>query len=621
MGNTGEDVGTVDLTDLDLRVGEVTVVLDAQVVRLTEAPTIKLEVGTDLAPATQIAFGRLASQAGRQISGDVGAILTTETNLDNRDALVTFKIGFQWVRDVVLAVTPLEVSDPDDLELINQVIFIGRQPDIGEPELLDATCTGPSSDGRYACTANSPAGFSIFGLLALPPVDRPAIPILSLQPPGSITVEGDTLGGAKQENAAIQRFLDSATTGQGSAAEVTVIAPDPLPLVFPEGNTLVTFVATDALGNLVTDSATVTVASTIPPTLRVPGSLVIDSREPLPASEPRLQEFLDEAQASAVVDGELAVTNDSPNVFSFGDTVVTFTATDNSGNQSTATAIVTVNLAAPDLRVTGLRVTPDRVFGDRPVTVAVQVENLGTAPGALRMEIRLDGQVMESVEITLNPGESQTVTQEIVGRTVGEHRVEVAGNGATFQVVAGPVADIKVAELQVEPAGAESPPGFSLTLRVENVGEAAGERGLVVLLDGRMLEEVTVSLAPGEIDTIDRDILQELAPGDHVVEVDGVSAGFQVAEPASEAVSPGVEKPGLTPTFQEATPPGPTAEAAVTPTPPVAQEAASDEGGLSGGALAGIVGGVVAVLAALAVGIVALLRRRASPAAEEEAGI
>ena len=120
---TAEDVGTVDLTNLDPRVGEVTVVLDTQVVRLAEAPTIKLDVGTDLALSTQIAFGRLASQEGRQVSGDVGSVLTTETNLENRDAVITFKIGSQWVRDVVLAVTPSGVFDPDDLELINEVIF------------------------------------------------------------------------------------------------------------------------------------------------------------------------------------------------------------------------------------------------------------------------------------------------------------------------------------------------------------------------------------------------------------------------------------------------------------------------------------------------------------------
>ena len=518
---TAEDVGTVDLTDLDPRVGEVTVVLDAQVVSLAEAPIIKLEVGTDLDEDTQIAFGRLANEKGRQVSGDVGAVLTTETNLENRDALITFKIGLQWVQDVVQQVTP-GVFDPNDLELIDDVIFIFRLSDEGEPQLLPATGTGPS-DGRYTFTASSPAGFSIFGLLALPPVDRPAIPILSLEPPSSITVEVDTLGGATLENTAIQSFLASATTGQGSAAEVNIIFPDPLPTVFPEGNTLVTFVATDALGNLVTDSATITVASTGPPTLQVPSSLAIDSLEPLPASDPRLQEFLGEARATAVVAGKLAVTNDSPEVFPFGDTVVTFTATDSSGNQAAATVTVTVNQLAPDIRVSGVKVTPGRIFGDGPVTVAVQVENLGTASGTRRLEIRLDDRVLDSVEVTLMPGESQTVEREIGRLDPGTHGVEVAGVEESFVVEqAAPPA----AAVEVTPTAVPQP---------------------------------TVPAAPAA---------------------------------AAEVTPTAVLQPDLT---------APTSEG----------------DGLSGGALAGIVAGVVVVLAVVAGGIAMLLRRRASPAAEE----
>ena len=577
---TAEDLGTVDLADLDSRVGAVTVLLDTEIVSLVEAPIINLEVGTDIGRSVQIALGELARQDDRQVSGDVGAVLNIDTNLDNRDAQLKIKIGIEWVKDVVEAVTPGDF-DEDDLDRIDAVIWLGRlDPESGEAQLLPATCTGPE-DGRYACTANSPEGFSIFGLLALPPVDRPSIPILALEPPGSITVEVDTLGGASLENADIQEFLVSSEIGEGSAAEVIVIEPDPLPPVFEEGTHRFTFVATDDIGNLATDSATITVVSTVPPTLRVPDGLVIDSQEQPKASDPRLQRFLGEARATSVLDGELAVTNDSPDVFDFGDTVVTFTATDSSGKQTTATATVTVNSLEPDLQVTGVQVTPDRVFGDRPVTVVVQVENSGTAAGSIRLEIRLDDRVVESVNVTLKPGDFQTVTQEIVGGTVGKHRVEVAGNAATFRVVGEPLADISLAGLQVNPAGAESPPGFSLTFRVENLGEVAGELDLVLRLDGQVLEEVTVSLEPGQSDTIDRDFPVDLAPGSHVVQVDGISESFQVGEPGSGAVSPVAgTTPGETTTSQEA---GSTGEAGLVPATPVAQEVAQEEGPAGGG--------------------------------------
>ncbi|MCH8224943.1 MAG: hypothetical protein IIC97_03635, partial [Chloroflexi bacterium] len=626
---TAEEAGTVDLTGLDPRAGEVTVVLDTEVVSLTESPVINLEVGTDIAPDIQFQFGQLAKDNARQVSGDVGAVLTVDTNLDNRDALVTFKIGSQWMREVVLSVTPSGVFDPDDLSLINDVIFIGRLSDTGEPQLLDASCTGPDGDGRWSCTANSPAGLSIFGLLALPPVEHDAVPIFVLDLPDDIDVEVDTVGGARLENAEIQGFLDSALTGQESAVEVFVAEPVELPPIFAQGDNRLIFGGTDELGNFATDFATITVVHELPPILHVPDSRVIDSQEPLAASDPSLQEFLNEALASAALEGALVVTNDAPDPFPFGDTVVTFTATDNTGKRSSASVTFTVNQVTPDVRVTGVKVTPSSVIGDRPVTVAVQVENFGTAPGPFLLEIRLDDQVIQSVSGTLIPGESQTITREIVGQTVGEHRVEVAGTAATFLVKAELVADIRVVDLEVRPVSAESSAEFSITLRVENAGGAAGERGLVLLLDGQVLEEVTVSLAPGARETIERDIRQALVPGDHVVKVGGVSARFQVVE--SGAVAPVAGQPGVTPTSPEATLPAPSAQATSAPVQPAPtlevastpetvapQEAITEEGGLSGGALAGIIGGVLVVVAALAIGIVMLLRRRPSPVAEVE---
>jgi len=599
---TAEEGGTVDLAGLDPRAGEVTVVLDTEVVSLTVAPVINLEVGTDIAPAIQFQFGQLAKDNARQVSGDVGAVLTVDTNLDNKDALVTFRIGLEWVREVVLAVTPSGVFDPDDLSLINDVIFIGRLSDTGDPQFLDANCTGPDGGGRYSCTANSPAGLSIFGLLALPPVEHDAVPIFALALPDDINVEVDTVGGARLENDEIQGFLDSALTGQESAVEVFVSEPFELPSIFAKGDNRLIFGGTDELGNFATDFATITVVHELPPILIVPANRVIDSREPLAASDPRLQEFINEAH-----------------------TVVTFTTTDNTGKRSSASVTLTVNQVAPDVRVTGVKVTPSSVIGDRPVTVAVQVENFGTVPGTFLLEIRLDDQVVESVEGTLIQGESQTITREIVGQVVGEHRVEVAGTSAKFLVEVGPVDDIRVVDVQVRPVSAESSAEITLTLRVENAGEVGGERVLVLLLDGQALEEVTVSLAPGARETIVL-IRQAPAPGDHVVKVGGVSARFQVVESGGVA-----GQPGVTSTSPEATLPPPAAQAtsapvqpaatvevASTPEPGAPREADSDEGGLSGGALAGIIGGVLVIVAALAIGVVLLLRRRPSPVAEVE---
>jgi hypothetical protein len=66
-----------------------------------------------------------------------------------------------------------------------------------------------------------------------------------------------------------------------------------------------------------------------------------------PATDATIQAFLAGATATDNVEGAVAVTNDAPATFALGATVVTFTASDGSGNTGTAQATVTVTDTTP----------------------------------------------------------------------------------------------------------------------------------------------------------------------------------------------------------------------------------------------------------------------------------
>jgi len=89
----------------------------------------------------------------------------------------------------------------------------------------------------------------------------------SILAPSPITVQANTAGGALSDEPSIKAFL---------AGALAVDAIDPIPKVtnnapslFPLGTTKVTFTAKDAAGNLATDSSTVTVVDTIPPSITI----------------------------------------------------------------------------------------------------------------------------------------------------------------------------------------------------------------------------------------------------------------------------------------------------------------------------------------------------------------
>ena len=133
------------------------------------------------------------------------------------------------------------------------------------------------------------------------------------------------------------------------AGDGVVSVSNDAPAVFPLGATTVTFSAVDSLGNSGSSSAVVTVEDQTPPVITVSDATIAatDANGTL-ATATDAAAFLDSATVEDNVDSNVTVTNDAPDVFPIGDTVVTFTATDSADLTATATATLTVaDVTAP----------------------------------------------------------------------------------------------------------------------------------------------------------------------------------------------------------------------------------------------------------------------------------
>ncbi len=192
----------------------------------------------------------------------------------------------------------------------------------------------------------------------------------SVQPmvlaPLGVTVEGDTSGGVSSSRTDFVTLLASATASD-------VVDPNPsishnAPAVFPVGNTLVTFSVSDLSGNVATATTTITVVDTTAPTITAPTDITVQavSGAGTNATQPAIATFLSRAVAADIVDSNVTITHDAPAVFPRGVTLVTFRATDDSGNFTTGSASVNV------VDTTGPVVTA-------PASIVVQANSTGGA--------------------------------------------------------------------------------------------------------------------------------------------------------------------------------------------------------------------------------------------------
>ncbi|MCJ7765562.1 MAG: HYR domain-containing protein, partial [Thiovulaceae bacterium] len=139
--------------------------------------------------------------------------------------------------------------------------------------------------------------------------------------------------------ASVTYELPTATDNDGAVVSVVLISGPAPGEVFPVGKTTVTYRATDSAGNFAECSFTVTVKDNENPNIICPTDVVVSANT-------------GECIASGVAlgtptgtdncDTELSFTNDAPSLFSIGDTMVTWTATDDAGNIMTCEQKVTV---------------------------------------------------------------------------------------------------------------------------------------------------------------------------------------------------------------------------------------------------------------------------------------
>jgi len=195
--------------------------------------------------------------------------------------------------------------------------------------------------------------------------------------PADVTVEQETTDGTVVPL--------TATATDICDADIT-IASD-APAIFPLGDTTVTFTATDDSGNSASGSMVVHVVDTTPPDLTVPADVTVEQETTDGTVVPLT------AIASDICDAEVTITSDAPAIFPLGDTTVTFTATDDSGNSVSGSMVVhVVDTTPPQISVT---VTPDILWSPNhkmvDITATVTVSDIcDTAPVVILTSITSD---------------------------------------------------------------------------------------------------------------------------------------------------------------------------------------------------------------------------------------
>jgi len=296
-------------------------------------------------PATAVSLGQASASGGDgnyTYSNDapaggftLGATVVTWTVTDGASAQAS---GTQSV--TVSDTTPPTLTRPDDMQVESTGAM--TMVNIGTATAVDLVDAAPTVDNDMPAagfpmgatavtwTATDASGNSV-NAVQMVTVTAPSSGPLNITAPANVAVEA---------TAALTNVTLGAAMASGGTAPIT-LSNDAPANGFPLGATVVTWTATDAVNATATATQNVTVSDTTAPSLTVPGNLTA-------SQDPGLGNTmvdLGAATATDAVDANPAISNDAPaGGFPVGNTVVTWTASDASGN--TSTGVQTVQITA-----------------------------------------------------------------------------------------------------------------------------------------------------------------------------------------------------------------------------------------------------------------------------------
>ena len=310
--------------------------------------------------------------------------------------------------------------------------------------------------------------------------------------PDDIVITAVDSSGIAATNSSIVEFLSqsSAVDNVDGAVNVTNDAPDQ----FSVGPTTVVFSAQDALGNITTASAVVTIADLSAPVIEAPASISIGAVNSLgtPSSDDTITAFLSDVSAVDNIDSSVAVTNNAPEIFPLGTTTVIFTAVDAAGNASTASAnLVVVDLTAP-------------VISAPSDTVVAATDANGTLASNADIATFLSaGAAADNVDVGLSVSTDASATISLGSTTITFSATDTAGNQGTATA-------ILTVEDQTAPV-VSVPSAIEIAAVDENGTPSANEFVVAFLGEASAADNVDVSVS------VSNDALTVLPLGDSTI--------------------------------------------------------------------------------------------------------
>jgi hypothetical protein len=181
-----------------------------------------------------------------------------------------------------------------------------------------------------------------------------------------------------------------------------------------------------------------------------------------------------------------------------------------------------------EFQVNNLIVEPPEAGVGQPITISINVTNVGEQTGNYSATLAINDVVKETKTVQLLGNESKTVEFIVTESSEGSHSVKIGGLNGTFTISAAPPpSSFKLSDLFVNPNEAWMGDPITISVKVSNVGDKAYSYSLALRVNDVVRETKTIQLSAGETTTVNYTVT-ESSEGIYRVIVGGVTGSYTI---------------------------------------------------------------------------------------------
>ncbi len=222
---------------------------------------------------------------------------------------------------------------------------------------------------------------------------------------------------------------------------------------------------------------------------------------------------------------------------------------------STFTALAYTSPAS--FEVSGLTISPTEVYPGETVTVSATITNAGDLTGRYDVTLKINNSKSQAKKITLDGGQSQTVSFTLITDTTGEYTVEINGISSNYKVKEpvpeGTVAELStpasftISGLSITPDEVNPNEEVTISTLVTNIGGSQGSYTLVLKINNQQEAKKEVELDADQSQKVSFTTVATIR-GNNSVDINGKAGQFNVIVPKPTLLKATDETPYVRPT-------------------------------------------------------------------------